>query len=227
VTGVYGVDGCSGGWIAVEGRTKTLRFVSHFAELFDAAPDLIAVDMPMGFLEAAKPGGRDCEKAARAALPGKSSSVFSAPCRVALGKVDYPAALVANRQVHGVGLSKQAFHLFKKMRELDAVLRARPPCRIVEAHPELGFARLNGAPILAPKRKAEGRAQRLAALQKAGFAIPQEWLERFPRKDVAPDDVIDAACVCLVALRVAAGKAARLPSEPPKDRYGIEMAIWV
>ena len=225
---VYGVDGCRGGWIAVaaEGRAKNVRFVQRFEELFDAKPALIAVDMPMGFPDEALPGGRDCERAARAALPGKGASVFSAPCRSALDAPDYPAALVANRKAHGIGLSKQSFNLFPKMRALDAVLRASPPCRIVEAHPELGFARLAGAPILAPKRTAEGRQARLEVLAKAGFGIVEKWLDRFPRKDVAQDDVIDAACVCVAALRVAAGEGESFPLVPSKDRYGIEMAVW-
>ncbi|MCA3260437.1 MAG: DUF429 domain-containing protein [Telmatospirillum sp.] len=225
---VYGVDGCRGGWVAVaaEGRTKNVRFVRSFAELFDANPALIAVDMPIGFADEALPGGRACERAARAALPGKGSSVFSAPCRSALDAPDYRAALVANRKAHGIGLSKQSFNLFPKMLELDAVLRASPPCRIVEAHPELGFARLAGAPILAPKRTAEGRQARLGVLAKAGFGIVEKWLDRFPRAEVAVDDVIDAAGVCVAALRVAGGKAECLPPVPSRDRYGIEMAIW-
>jgi predicted RNase H-like nuclease len=225
---VYGVDGCRGGWVAVaaEGRAKSVRFVQHFEELFDANPALIAVDMPMGFPDEAMPGGRDCERAARAALPGKGSSVFSAPCRPSLDAPDYPAALVANRAAHGIGLSKQSYNLFPKMRELDAVMRGHPPCRIVEAHPELGFARLVGTPILAPKRTAEGRQARLAALAKAGFGIVEKWLDRFPRGQVAVDDVIDAACVCVASLRVAAGTGESFPPTPSKDRYGIEMAIW-
>lgn len=225
---VYGVDGCRGGWVAVaaEGRAKSVRLVRRFDELFDAKPALIAVDMPMGFADEAAPGGRDCERAARAALPGKGSSVFSAPCRSALDASDYRAALVANRAAHGIGLSKQAFNLFPKMRELDAVLRGQPPCRIVEAHPELGFARLAGAPILAPKRTAEGRQARLGVLAKAGFGIVEEWLDRFPRSDAAIDDIVDAACVCVAALRVATGMGESFPPAPSKDRYGIEMAIW-
>jgi predicted RNase H-like nuclease len=43
---------------------------------------------------------------------------------------------------------------------------------------------------------------------------------------VAPDDVIDAAVVCLTALRRAKGTAECLPAQAPQDRYGIEMAIW-
>jgi predicted RNase H-like nuclease len=228
---VAGVDGARGGWVAIvaelDGRPRELRFVEKLADLVKTGEfDLIAIDMPMGFLDRAVKGGRDCEQAARAALPGKSSSVFSAPCRPALSAKDYPTALKRNRAANGIGLSKQAFNLFPKMRELDALLRAGPKCRIVEAHPEFGFARLAGAPVLEPKRKTEGRQRRLALLAKHGMKDIADWLDLLPRSIAAPDDVIDAAMVCLAALRIVAGKGECLPKKAPKDRFGIEMGIW-
>jgi predicted RNase H-like nuclease len=231
---VAGVDGCKGGWIAVFRHAKTgrsfPRFAASLAEIAAAPekPAWIAVDMPMGFGDDAKPGGRDCEKAARAILgpAGRASCVFSAPCRGALAAKDYPAANARNRKASGVGLSKQAWNLFPKMREADALLRARPAPPIFESHPELCFARLAGEPLRAAKKTAEGRAARLALLTKAGFGDLPAWLDLFPRKHVAPDDVIDAAVVCLTALRRDKGVAERLPAQAPADRYGIEMAIW-
>lgn len=231
---VAGVDGCKGGWVAVFRHAKTghnfARFAETIAEIVDAPerPAWIAIDMPMGFADDALKGGRDCEKAARAILgpAGRASCIFSAPCRGALAAKDYPAANARNRKAADIGLSKQAWNLFPKMREVDALLRARPDVPIFESHPELCFGRLAGAPLRAAKKTAEGRAQRLALLAKEGFGDLPEWLDQFPRKLVAPDDVIDAAVVCLTALRRAKGAAERLPVQAPKDRYGIEMAIW-
>lgn len=229
MTRVAGVDGARGGWVAVvaeaDGRPRELRFVEKFRDLLKGGEfDLIAVDMPMGFPDLAQKGGRDCERAARAALPGKTSSVFSAPSRKALAARDYRDACARNG--NGIGLSKQAFNLFPKMRELDAVLRKHPACRIVEAHPELGFARLAGAPVLEKKKTPEGRKRRLALLGQHGMADIADWLDLLPRKLVAPDDVIDAAVVCLAALRIVAGKGVCLPARPATDRFGIPMAIW-
>jgi predicted RNase H-like nuclease len=234
VTWVAGVDGCKGGWIAVFRHAKTGRaspcFVSSLAEIIDApeAPQWIAVDMPMGFLEAAEPGGRACERAARAILgpAGRASCVFSAPSRAALAAETYPEALTRNRDGAGVGLSKQAFNLFPKMREVDALLRARPGAGVFESHPEIAFARLAGAPLRAAKKTKAGQRARLALLEKAGFRKIHDWLGQFPRKAVAPDDMLDAAVVCLTALLRARNQAECLPAAPPKDRYGIEMAIW-
>ncbi len=231
---IAGVDGCKGGWVAVFRHTKTGRsfplFVTTLTEVVDAPerPTWIAVDMPMGFADDALKGGRDCEKAARAILgpAGRASCVFSAPCRGALAAKDYPSANARNRKAAGIGLSKQAWNLFPKMREVDALLRARPTVPIFESHPELCFGRLAGTPLRAAKKTKEGQAARLALLAKAGFGDLPEWLDLFPRKHVARDDVIDAAVVCLTAMRRAKGAAERLPAQAPKDRYGIEMAIW-
>lgn len=223
-----GVDGCRGGWVALvveaDGRPRELRFVERLADLLTPDLALAAVDMPTGFPDIAQKGGRDCERAARAALPGKTSSVFSAPSRKALGNRDYRTACAKNG--NGIGLSKQAFNLFPKMRELDALVRAKPRCRIVEAHPELAFARLAGTPVLAKKKTAEGRAARLALLAAAGLPEIADWLDLLPRKLVAPDDSIDAAVLALTALRVARGQAECFPARPAKDRFGIPMAIW-
>ena len=231
---VAGVDGCKGGWIAVFRNAKTgrafARFAETLAEIVDAseAPRWVAVDMPMGFADSAERGGRDCERAARAILgpAGRASCVFSAPSRAALAAETYPEALARNREGAGVGLSKQAFNLFPKMHEVDALLRARAGIGLFESHPEIAFARLAGAPLRAAKKTQAGQRARLALLQKAGFRDVRDWLDLFPRKSVAPDDVLDAAVVCLTALRRARGLAERLPDDAPKDRFGIEMAIW-
>lgn len=230
-TRVAGADGARGGWVAVvadvqDGQPRELRFVEKLADLI-AQGDIatLAVDMPMGFAETAERGGRECERAARKALPGKTSSVFASPSRPALACADYRKACAANG--NGIGLSKQAFNLFAKMRELDTLVRAKPKCRILEAHPELGFARLaGGKPVLARKKTPEGRRKRLALLKREGFGLVAHWLDLLPRKLVQPDDVIDAACVCLAALRAARGQAECFPAVPPLDRYGVEMGIW-
>ena len=234
MTLVAGIDGCKGGWIAVCADLETgiahPVFVETLLALFERpfAPELAAIDMPMGFADEAEPGGRACERAARAILgpAGRASCVFSAPCRPALAETDYAAASVRNRVAHGVGLSKQSFNLFPKMREADEFKRTKATIRLHESHPEICFARLAGAPVRAAKKSSEGRQTRIDLLAKAGFHDVPRWIEQFPRKAVAPDDVIDAAVVCLTAVRIAKGVATSIPASPKRDLYGIEMAIW-
>lgn len=241
---VAGVDGCRAGWIAAfrdpRRGTWAFRFASALAEFLDAPerPAVVAVDMPMGFADVAERGGRHGEREARALLPRRASSVFATPCRAALACDDYRAALAANRASgpHGVGLSKQAFHLFPKMREVDGVMRRSRDARarLREAHPELAFARMNdGAPVRASKRTAEGAAARAALLAAHGFPDAIACWEAFRREaglrraDAALDDALDAAAVCRTAERIHAGEAIRLPvGAVRRDRFGLEMSIW-
>jgi len=231
---VLGVDGTPQGWIGVfrhidDAQPPTARFFDTFDDVLTAEemPDVIAVDMPIGFLETATRGGRACERDARARLKGRTSSVFSAPCRAALGDDDYPSALATNRAANGVGLSKQSFHLFPKMRQIDAAMTPHLQTRIRESHPELAFAILAGAPMTHPKRKAEGRAERLALLESLGYDRGFLDPHPFARSQVAPDDLLDAAVLALSATRIARGHALRLPAEPERDAKGLVMEIVV
>lgn len=239
---VAGVDGCRAGWIAALLNLKSSEWCFHYAASLAAIadapqrPKIIAIDMPMGFLDQAEPGGRQCEREARKLLKGKTSSVFAVPVRAVLASPSYTHALAANRASsdYRLGLSKQAWHLVPKMCELDALLDSRPPLRkrIFEAHPELAFARLNkGAPVLASKKTEDGRVQRLALLAAAGFEqADARWAEhrgahKIRLADVADDDAYDALAVCVTARRIAERDAICLPSRPGRDSRGIEMAV--
>lgn len=239
---VAGVDGCRAGWIAAlhhltRGEWRFL-FAATLSGIVDAPerPKIIAIDMPMGFLEKAEPGGRPCEREARKLLKGKTSSVFAVPVRAALASPSYMHALKANRASsdHRLGLSKQAWHLVPKMCELDALLVSRSALRrrVFEAHPELAFARLNGgAPVLASKKTGDGRRLRLALLASAGFEDAQvRWsahrsAQSLRRADVGEDDAYDALAVCVTARRIAQRDAITLPSKPGRDSRGIEIAV--
>jgi predicted RNase H-like nuclease len=229
---VLGLDGCRGGWVGVglavaDGR---LLFSERFARFADAlargeTAATIAVDMPIGLPDLAERGGRACERLARARLGPRRSSVFATPSRPALAKRDYPRALGANRRGGGPGLSKQCFHLFPKMREIDALMTPALQARVRECHPELAFAVLVGAPMAHPKRTREGRVERLAALATAGFSRDAFEPHPFARKEVAPDDLLDAAVVAWSARRIARGEALVLPEAPPRDPRGLRMEI--
>lgn len=239
---VAGVDGCRAGWIAALLNLRSGAWCFHYAPaLADIAeapqrPAIIAIDMPMGFLERAEPGGRACEREARRLLKGKTSSVFAVPVRAVLASPSYVEALTANRTSsdHRLGLSKQAWHLVPKMRELDALLESHHAFgkRVFEAHPELAFARLNKSiPVLASKKTEDGQRKRLALLATAGFkGADEHWAlhraaHKLRRADVADDDAYDALAVCVTARRIAERDAICLPSKPNRDSRGIEMAV--
>ena len=235
---VAGVDGCRGGWLvilcAVAKQTKSpVRVVSHFCVEFKAVLDLpehpvaIAVDMPIGLLEQAVPGGRDCDRQARALLGRpRASSVFSPPARPALGARRYGEVAKLN----GAGLSKESFNILPKIREVDAVLSAADQRRVFEVHPELVFAQLAGAPLHHSKKTITGRRLRSRLLRGIyGNMLPHAARVRFSHglRHVALDDVYDAAVLAYAAWRIHSGHARRVPAgEPPRDARGLRMEIW-
>jgi predicted RNase H-like nuclease len=228
---IGGIDGCKSGWVLALRRlgdsAVTLRLLPKIADALGLSenPAILAVDMPIGLPDIAAPGGRDCERAARKLLPGKSSSVFSIPCRATLEATTYKQALTLNRHGNGVGLSQQAFHLIPKLRELDKVITPELQPRLVEAHPELAFALMNdGRPVLSRKRKPDGRIERLDLLRRAGLEIHESMLTDRPR-GVGIDDALDAIALTRTAERLSRGEAVRLPGQVQCDARGLRMEI--
>ena len=222
VTG--GADGCRSGWVICRRDRHgvlDIRVVKTLAEACEGL-SILAVDMPIGLCDEPRPG-RACEPQARALLRGKASSVFPTPCRPALACLSHAEANAASRKF-GVGLNRQTFHLFPKMREIDELMRSNKKLhRIVyEAHPELAFARMNGGkPVLSRKRRPEGYEERLELLVKHGFDVR---VEKLP--GAARDDILDAVAVCRTAMLIADGTATRLGPSRARDRYGLPMNIW-
>lgn len=193
-----GVDGCRGGWVvATEGG---LHVVSRFAEILAAVDGIVAVDIPIGLPETGS--RRDCDRACRAQLGPRRSSVFPAPHRAALAAASFADA---------PGLSIQAWHLVPKVREVDAVWEPR----VREVSPELSFAVLTGRPMTHTKRSAAGRDERRLALGLA--AVPRV-------RGAAPDDVLDALACLWSARRIAGGTAISVGSGA-RDARGRPMVI--
>ncbi|MDX1418432.1 MAG: DUF429 domain-containing protein [Rubricoccaceae bacterium] len=235
---VAGADGCRSGWAVVRiepDGSAALRLVSRLADALD--PDLatLAVDIPVGLLDRARRGGRLCDQAARARLPGKASSVFSPPSRAALAAETHAEASALNRAggPDAPGLSIQAFGIVPKLREADALVTPalQEARRVVEAHPEVAFAKLNGGrPALEKKKRTAGKEIRYGLLVQAGFRSEDldAALGAHRKRDVPTDDILDAFACAWTAARVAAGTACRLPSDdPPRDGRGLRMEIWV
>jgi predicted RNase H-like nuclease len=230
---VAGADGCRAGWVVVvaAGRSARVHVVPRFSDVLGVAPDarVIGVDMPIGLLERAVAGGRECDRQARRLLGRRGCCVFTPPVRRALRARRYATALSANRASSAarLGISIECYGLFPKLREVDRLLRRGRGLsrRVREIHPELAFRALAAAAVgLPPKRSPAGRAQRLALLAPV-FDGVHDAVRRPPR-GAAADDVLDAHAVCWSAARIACGRAVRLPSRPVQDGNGLPMTIW-
>lgn len=235
---VAGVDGCRGGWLAViVGMTAVseqpvrviARLCANFGEVLalPERPGVIAVDMPIGLLDRPVPGGRACDREARKVLGRlRASSVFTPPTRPGLAALRYAEVAALN----GTGMSKEAFNILPKIRELDAVLTPCDHQRVFEAHPELAFAALAGAPVRHNKKTPEGRRARARLLRRIfgkAFLDPMRIRLEHGLARVALDDVADAYVLAHVADRILRGVGTRLPAgQPAVDSRGLRMEIW-
>jgi predicted RNase H-like nuclease len=223
-----GIDGCKDGWVAViadAGNLASARLL-HLSDLVAflnrEAIDFALIDMPIGFVDG--PQQRDVETAMRAFLPGKSSSVFNTPCRMALGEPTYFDASFVNEQALGKRLPKQSFALFPKMREVDLSVRLVGQTRLREGHPEVSFAAMNGNPVLSKKREVAGQSDRAALLHAAG--IPAEaMLQAKPKGKIGSDDILDAAALLWSAARYCDTQHVTFPPVPLRDSVGLEMSV--
>jgi predicted RNase H-like nuclease len=207
---VAGVDGCRGGWVVA--HADGCELVSAFAPLLDRF-DVLGVDMPIGLPER---WGRSADAQARRFLAPRGSTVFPVPPRALLDHDDYALANATSRESFGQGLTRQTFHLFPKLRELDALMTPAIAERVVEIHPECAFARLGGHP-LPPKRSGAGRAERRRLLEAVFGSLAR------PTR-VPEHDVLDAYAVLWSAHRFANGVADVFGAEE-RDAKGLPMRI--
>ncbi len=230
-----GMDGCKAGWFAIawDGTPHgfTWRVLSSFDQVFEfvPAPKIVAVDIPIGLLDHAMPGGRDCDKAARRLLKDRASCVFSPPVRAALPAESYRMALQANRasSPHAIGISAQCFGIVPKIREVDSAITPATQDTVREIHPELCFHAMNGGtPVASSKSKPEGRIARQILLVDNGFAYFLAGLAGTRVPDVAQDDILDACAACWTARRILANVAVQIPASPITDSHGIRMEMW-
>ena len=239
---VAGVDACRAGWLVVLANidgdlAPRARIVATFADILalPEAPQIIAIDIPIGLPEHTGIGGRAADIAARAKLGARQSSVFSVPARAAIMETEYRAACavaLAHSQPPRK-VSKQIFNLFPKIREIDALMSPALQARVYETHPELAFWALNGERPLDEAKKVGSRphgpglALRRGLLAGAGY--DPGFLGGnggFRASAAGPDDLLDAAVCAWSAARIALGHGRRFPTDPPLDAKGLRMEIW-
>ncbi|MEZ5871409.1 MAG: DUF429 domain-containing protein [Nitratireductor sp.] len=232
-----GVDGCKAGWIAaivLPGATIETKVFSSFAEILGSVPAdaIIAVDMPIGLPETSKAGGRGPERAVRSLLGPRQSSVFAIPSRRAVRAGDYREACAIALETSDPPrkVSKQAFNLFPKIREIDDLVTPQLCSRLHEVHPEVAFWRLNGERPMSLPKKVKGRVNKAGMVERMQLlevhGIPASVTGAKPPRGAAQDDLLDA-CACLaIAERLARGVAMPFPDPAGRTAEGITVAIW-
>ncbi len=224
---VLGVDACKSGWIGITLSQGALsaHVAAGIGDLVEEAGSggplaVIAIDIPIGLPDT---GRRQADLLTRKAVGPLWTSVFMTPVRPALEAPDYATAADLSRRLAGEGISRQAFALQPKIRQVDRWVR-QTPHRVVEVHPEASFAQLAGTVLTARKSSWAGAALRRRLLAGAGIGLPDDL--GAAGEKAAVDDVLDACAAAWTALRVLRGQARPSPDPPEVFSDGLSSAIW-
>jgi predicted RNase H-like nuclease len=234
MTWVAGADGCRAGWVVVlrgvrSGRIE-VRVASRISEVLRWKPraSVLGVDIPIGLLDRAVPGGRKCDEEVRRLLGRpRGTSVFSPPARRALRARTFEEANRRNRSTgpEAPGMTLQGFGILPKIREVDELITPALQRRVIEVHPELCFYEMNGGrSVVESKKTAEGHRRRIRLLERAWGRKLRGIIESRP-SGLGRDDVLDAMAVCWTAERVWRKEEIRVPGEPVRDSRELRMEI--
>jgi predicted RNase H-like nuclease len=217
----------------MDGSGLYVRKVAAFSTIFDGSTNfkIVAVDVPIGLLDAYEVGGRRCDREARKFLGHpRSSSVFPAPIRAVLAATSWEDACARSQSSapHGKRITKQIWNILDKIGEVDTLLQSRSELRKVlrEVHPEVCFRELVGGPMIHRKARVAGRDERRRALMPLFPNLGM--IEKSGRDQGLPiEDILDAVVACWSARRLAKGDARSLPETSGSDATGLPMVIWV
>jgi predicted RNase H-like nuclease len=229
-----GIDGCKAGWFIVsligsdEWEVRVNQNINAIWETYNKS-NIMLIDIPIGFRDK-EVEERSCDYLARKKLSSRSSSVFPVPCREAVYSETYELANEKNKKNTGRGLSVQSWNIVKKIKEVDVLLREYPYAREVmkESHPEIGFWALKGKPMDYSKKDRRGFDERVEVLSKQykhSKEIVDFALNKYLRKEVARDDILDALCLAVNGCIGLRRGFEYIPSSSEVDSQGLEMKI--
>ena len=227
---IAGIDGSKGGWACVSGYSDDIKntnfdIFNNFEEILEKKFNLVLVDMPIGLDKKLSKGGRVVDREARGMLLKNKSSIFNPPSRMALNAEEYQIANKINKNF-GMGLSKQSWFLFKKIKEVDNFLKIKTRPKIFESHPELIFQVMKGAGVETKKSTHEGLMERINLLIMNGF--DKKFIDKLINKKNSfykNDDLIDSCALFWSAIRASKDKEIKIPEKIIKDDNGIIMQM--
>lgn len=227
-----GVDGCKGGWIAsvYDRGSFEIKKYSSVEELVEANKnyDELLIDMVIG-LQSNKNEVRP-DNAARALIPGRTSTIFAVPARQAVYADTREQIREANKNALGKDLPAQAIAIIPKMRELDEFLQNNPTHKnkLKESHPEVCFSRLNGSVVMSRKADGEGITERVGIIKQYMPEITEEYIYQEAKQfKCNADDIVDSIVLCITANLAAQGKTDVIPKTVQEDVTGLKMQMTI
>ncbi len=233
---VAGIDSFRGGWVIalvmLQGRQRDWQVLAAKnvvdAMALVATAHCVTIDIPIGLSEFAPL--RICDGIARRLLGRCWPRVFAPPIRRILDASNYGQALDISRRFCGKGLSKQAWNIVPKIKQVDSYITPQHQDRVLEVHPELCFRELNGGTSLMESKKlVAGQVIREALLQSF---LPTFTVIRALRQvaDITgarpkPDDILDAIVAAWTAHRRLLGLSVVIPASPQRDGKGLRMEM--
>jgi predicted RNase H-like nuclease len=221
---VAGVTPCRGGWLVASAKVQGTIFapedprrITDFIEVVDERPSyaVIALNAPVGYLNAARTGGRSCDREARVLLGRRGAAVKSAPVRIdSTRDIDLlPDYIDAISQT-----------LLRRYREVATEMAPFRQRTIYETNPELSFYQLNDESPMKWSKHAELGVHERKTLLEAKIAGVSRILEaEVPGSDLS--HLIDAAAILWSARRIHARAAVRIPRDPEWDEHGLRMEL--
>lgn len=229
-----GVDGCRGGWIAAVIEQEEVRIEKYpdMDKLITQYPtfDNLLVDMVIGLPSNQEQYDNRPDSTARRLIAPRTSTIFAVPSRQAVYENAEEDQVRVNRQVLNKGLAKQTMAIIPKMREMDIFLTEHSKYKnvIKESHPEVCFARLNGAVVMTKKAEPDGLMERVQILSQylpelsSGFVI-----RKAKELHCNADDIVDAICLAVTANLDLQGKAEAIPENVMVDDNGLRMQMVI
>ena len=196
---------------------------------YEQAEPFILIDIPIG-LKAGGSGERLSDPGARSILKARKSSIFSVPCREAVYAESYEKACEVNKQLTGKSISKQAWNIIPKIRDVDAFLVENEVFRgkIRETAPEICFQAFAGFPTKCSKKSQGGFLERIQALKNICLftdEIVEAALSKYRRREVTKDDILDALAAAITAKMGYNYGFEYVPCMPEIDSKGLKIQM--
>ena len=181
-------------------------------------------------MKAGGSGERLSDLGARKILKARKSSIFPVPCREAVYAESYEKACKVNKELTGKSISKQAWNIVPKIREVDSFLIENEIFRekVKEVAPEICFQALAGFPMKSSKKNPDGFFERIEALRSVcqfTDEIVEAALSKYRRKEVAKDDILDALAAAITAKMGCEDGFEYVPCEPETDSKGLKIQM--